>query len=294
MELKGVHTALVTPFAGDEIDEEAFRKLIEFQVQAGVDGVVPCGTTGEASTLSYDEHERVMALAVKSVGGRATVTAGTGSNSTKETVELTAIAKQVGADCALLVAPYYNRPSQEGLYRHFKKVAEEVDLPIILYNIPSRTGVNMLPELVARLSNIPGIVGIKEASGSLQQVAELYRLTRGKIAIFSGDDNLFLPMMSLGATGVISVLSNILPQRMKALADAFLCERDAKKALDLHAELMPLFQALFIEVNPVPVKEALYHMGMMEREYRLPLCPLSQENSASLRRVLSDYGLVRR
>ena len=198
MDLKGVYTTLITPFKNGTIDEEGLGRLIEFQLQGGVDGIVPCGTTGEASTLSYEEHERVIELTVKFVNGKIPVIAGTGSNSTLETVELTAKAKKLGTDMVLLVAPYYNRPTQEGLYGHFKKVAENVDIPIVLYNIPTRTGVNMLPELVARLAEIPNVVAIKEASGSLQQVADIYRLTKGRFTILSGDDNIFLAMMALG------------------------------------------------------------------------------------------------
>lgn len=294
MELRGIYTALVTPFANGAVDEAALKKLIEFQLAQGVDGIVPTGTTGEASTLSYEEHERVMELTVKWVNKAVPVIPGTGSNSTKETVELSEIAKNIGVDGILLVAPYYNRPTQEGLYRHFKKVAEEVDIPIVLYNIPGRTGVNMLPELVARLAEIPNIVAIKEASGSLQQTTDIYRLTNGKMAILSGDDNIFLPLMSVGATGVISVLSNAVPARMKALAKAFLDDHDVARARDIHMELAPLVQAMFVEVNPVPVKEALYLMGMIEREYRLPLVPLADKNREYVKGVLKPFGLVKR
>jgi 4-hydroxy-tetrahydrodipicolinate synthase len=295
MRLKGVYTALITPFSGELLDEEAFKKMVEWQISEGVDGIVPCGTTGEASTLSYEEHERVIELAVNVAKGRIPVIAGTGSNSTKETIELTQVAQNLGVDGALLVAPYYNRPSQDGLYRHFKTVAESVDLPMVLYNIPTRTGVNMLPDLVARLAAVPNIIGIKEASGSLQQVADIFRLTKGEFSIISGDDNLFLPMMSVGATGVISVVSNVLPARMVALANAFLTEGNAQKARDIHMELSSIFQTLFIEVNPVPVKESLYYMGMIEdKAVRLPLCPLADSSRAPLINVLRQYGLLRR
>jgi 4-hydroxy-tetrahydrodipicolinate synthase len=294
MKLRGTYTALVTPFRDGAIDEDALKFFLEFQVREGIDGVIPCGTTGEASTLSYEEHERVIALTVKWAGDRVPVIAGTGSNSTRETIELTEIAKKLGAHMALIVAPYYNRPTQAGLYNHFKQIAEEVDIPLILYNIPSRTGVNMLPDLVARLALIPNIAGIKEASGSVQQTADIYRLTKGEFPILSGDDNLFLPTMSVGATGVISVVSNILPARMKALGDAFLEEKDPEKARDLHVWLMPFFHGLFIETNPVPVKEALYHMGMIEKGVRPPLCDLTEQNSGYLKGLLKEYGLFRR
>ncbi len=294
MKLEGIYTALVTPFRDYAVDEEAFGKLIDFQLAHGVDGVVPCGTTGESATLSYEEHERVVELAVSRVRGAVPVIAGTGSNSTTETIELTAAARKIGADGCLLTTPYYNKPTQEGLYRHYKKVAEEVDIPLVLYNIPGRTGINMSPETVARLAQIPNIVGIKEASGSLVQVAEIYRLTGGTFTILSGDDNLFLPMMSVGAVGVISVVSNIMPADMAALYRAFLKEKDFEKARGLNTRLLPIFQNMFIETNPIPVKESLYHMGMMEREFRLPLCPLSPGNSTILKGVLREFGLLRR
>jgi 4-hydroxy-tetrahydrodipicolinate synthase len=294
MKVQGTYTALVTPFRDGAIDEDALKNLVDYQLKGGIDGLVPCGSTGEASTLSYEEHERVIELTVKWAGGKVPVCAGTGSNSTKETVELTEIAKNLGADMALIVAPYYNRPSQEGLYRHFKQVAEDVDLPVILYNIPGRTGVNMLPELVARLAQIPNIVAIKEAAGSVQQVADIHRLTNGTFPILSGDDNMFLPMMSVGATGVISVVTNMLPQRVKALGKAFMEEKDTARALSIHTELMPLFSGLFVETNPVPVKEALYYMGLIEKGVRLPLCELSLQNRELIRGLVKEYGLLSR
>jgi 4-hydroxy-tetrahydrodipicolinate synthase len=294
MNLKGIFTALVTPFRSHHVDEEALQSLIEFQLREGIDGIVPCGTTGEASTLSYEEHERVIELAVQSVNGAVPVIAGTGSNSTEEAIELTINAKKIGADMCLLTTPYYNRPTQEGLYLHFKKIAEEVEIPLILYNIPSRTGVNMLPETVARLAEIPNIVAIKEASGSLGQVTDIWRLTKGNFVILAGDDNLFLPMMSVGAQGVISVLSNIAPRSLKDLYEAFLLKKDIFRARDLHSELITLMQALFVETNPIPVKEALHLMGMIEREYRLPLCPMAEKNQEALARTLADYGLINR
>jgi 4-hydroxy-tetrahydrodipicolinate synthase len=294
MKLQGTHTALATPFKDGAIDEDALKRLVEFQIEEGIDGLIPCGSTGEAATLSYEEHERVIELTVKWARKRIPVIAGTGSNSTKETIELTEIAKNLGADAALVVAPYYNKPSQEGMYQHFKKVAEDVDLPLVLYNVPGRTGINMLPELVARLSEVPNIVAIKEASGSVQQVADIFKLTKGRFTILSGDDNLFLPMMTVGATGVISVVSNILPAKVKALGIAFLEEKDIEKARNLHVELMPLFHGMFIETNPVPVKEALYFMDMIEKEVRLPLCGLAANNRDYLKGLLKDFGLLKR
>jgi 4-hydroxy-tetrahydrodipicolinate synthase len=294
MKVEGSYTALVTPFRDGTVDEDALKNLIEMQLKGGIDGLVPCGSTGEASTLSYEEHERVIELTVQCAGGKVPVIAGTGSNSTKETIELTEIAKKLGADMALLVAPYYIRPSQEGLYHHFKKVAEDVDLPLVLYNIPGRTGVNMLPDLVARLAQIPNIVAIKEAAGSVQQVADIFRLTKGEFSILSGDDNMFLPMMSVGARGVISVVTNMLPQKMKDLGKAYMEEKDMQKAFSLHQEMMPLFSGLFVETNPVPVKEALYFMGLMEREVRLPLFELSQQNREFIKGLVNQYGLLAR
>ena len=294
MELKGIYTALVTPFKNYDVDEEALERLIDFQLKSKVDGLVPCGTTGEAATLSYEEHEKVVELTVKHVKGAVPVVAGTGSNSTKETIELSQSAKNVGADMCHLTTPYYNKPAQEGLYQHYKKVAEEVDIPIILYNIPGRTGINMNPDTIARLAQIPNIVGIKEASGSLVQVAEIYRLAKERITIMSGDDNLFLPMMSVGARGVISVLSNAMPVELQALYQAFLGEKDMQKAMDMNTSLLPIMQAMFVETNPIPIKETLYHMGMMEKEFRLPLCPLSEGSSKFLKGVLREYGLLKR
>lgn len=294
MDLKGVFTALVTPFKNGKVDEDALKGLIEFQLKEGVDGLVPCGTTGEAPTLSYEEHERVIELTVKYANGSVPVIAGTGSNSTKEAIELTESAKRLGADMCLLTTPYYNKPTQEGLYLHYKEIAETVDVPLVLYNIPGRTGINMAPETIRRVAEIPNIVGIKEASGSLVQVSEIYRLTGGNFTILSGDDNIFLPMMSVGAVGVISVVSNIMPKELKGLYRAFLEKKDIEKARDLHTRLMPLFQGMFIETNPIPVKEALHYMGMIEKEFRLPLCPLSDANSKYLKGLLKEKGLLRR
>lgn len=294
MELRGVFTALVTPFRNGELDEKALKKLIEFQLAGGVDGIVPCGTTGEAPTLSYEEHERVIELTVKYVKGKVPVIAGTGSNSTKEAIELTRSAKKLGADMCLLTTPYYNKPTQEGLLRHFLEIAQSVPVPLVLYNIPGRTGVNMTPETIAQLARTKNIVGIKEAAGSLTQVSDIYRLTKGRFAILSGDDNLFLPMMSVGAVGVISVFSNIMPRELKTLYRAFMVEQDTAKALKVHTKLMPVFQSMFIETNPIPVKEALYRMGMIAREYRLPLCPMSEKNAAFLKGLLGEYGLTGR
>ncbi|MCX7966549.1 MAG: 4-hydroxy-tetrahydrodipicolinate synthase [Syntrophorhabdaceae bacterium] len=292
MDLKGVYTAIVTPFSDGKVDEENFKRLIDMQLNAGINGLVPCGSTGEAATLDYEEHLRVIEITVKHVNGRVPVLGGTGSNSTREAIELTDAAKKVGADMCLLTAPYYNKPTQEGLYQHFKKIAEEVDIPMVLYNVPGRTGVNISPETVFRLSQIKNIIGIKEASGSLTQVSDIYRLTEGRFVIMSGDDNLFLPMMSVGAKGVISVASNIIPERMIGLYRAFLVEKDIQKAIDLHTALMPLMQAMFIETNPIPVKAALSFMGVIKNELRLPLCPISEKNAQTLKEIIKGYGLI--
>jgi 4-hydroxy-tetrahydrodipicolinate synthase len=286
-------TALVTPFRDGVVDEAALKALIDFQLSEGIDGIIPCGSTGEAATLSFEEHERVMALCATWVHGKVPVIPGTGSNSTKETIKLTEMAKKAGCDMALIVGPYYNKPTQEGMYRHFSHVAEEVDMPIVLYNMPGRTGVNILPELVARLAQVPNIVAIKEASGSVQQVAEIYRLTKGEFPILSGDDNLFLPMMSVGATGVISVLANIMPRRVKALGDAFLKERDFSKALSIHIELLPIFNGIFVETNPIPIKEVMALAGMIDPELRLPLTRLSDSNKEFIRNLAKDYGIIK-
>lgn len=294
MDLKGIYTALVTPFKDGRLDEKAFRNLIEFQLKGGINGIVPCGTTGEAPTLSYEEHEKVIELAVKYANGKVPVIAGTGSNSTQEAIELTEGAKKLGADFCLLTTPYYNKPTQEGLYQHFKAIAEAVNIPLILYNIPGRTGINMTPETILRLSRIKNIVGIKEAAGSLTQVSDIYRLTKGTFTILSGDDNLFLPMMSVGAVGVISVVSNIIPKEMQSLYKAFLIEKNIKKAMNIHTRLMPLFQGIFVETNPIPIKEAMAYMGMLKKEFRLPLCPLSDANSKFIKGLLSEYGLLKK
>ncbi|MBA4416857.1 MAG: 4-hydroxy-tetrahydrodipicolinate synthase [Syntrophus sp. (in: bacteria)] len=294
MDLKGIYTALVTPFIDYSVDEEGLKRLIGFQLENGINGIVPCGTTGEAATLSYEEHTRVIELTVQCVNGQVPVIAGTGSNSTAETIELTESARKVGADACLLTTPYYNKPTQEGLYLHYKKVSEEVNIPLVLYNVPGRTGISITPETVARLAAIPNIIAIKEASGSLVQVADIFRLTKGTFTILSGDDNLFLPMMSVGAKGVISVLSNIMPRELNELYTAFMKMKDIEKARDINAVLLPIMQAMFVETNPIPVKEALYHMGMIEKEFRLPLCPLSEGNNRFLTNILKEYNLFRR
>ncbi len=291
-EIKGAIVAIVTPFRDGKIDEKALADLIEFQISNGTDGIVPCGTTGESATLSYEEHEFVVEFTVKHVKGRVPVIAGTGSNSTHEAIELTKHAKKVGADAALIITPYYNKPTQEGMYRHFKAIADEVDIPIILYNVPGRTGVNLLPETVARLSKIKNIIGIKEASGSLQQISDIIRLTGSDFTVLSGDDFIVLPLLAVGGKGVISVVSNVAPADMAELCDAFFAG-DLKKARDLHYKLFPLCHAMFIETNPIPVKTALGLMGKINPELRLPLCSMSEANLNKLKQIMKDYGLIK-
>jgi 4-hydroxy-tetrahydrodipicolinate synthase len=289
--LKGSIVAIVTPFKNGEFDEEAYRELIEFQVEKGTSAIVPTGTTGESSTLSMEEHARVLDVAVKAVNKRVPVIAGTGGNNTNEAIELTAHAKKVGADATLQVTPYYNKPTQEGLYQHFKAVARAAPLPQVLYNVPGRTSVNLLPETVARLAELPEVVAIKEASGNLVQMAEIVNLVGDKIALLSGDDNLTLPVLALGGTGVISVVANIVPRDTADMVSAW--ERgDFGRSKELFYRLLPLCQAMFYETNPIPVKTALALMGKIEGGFRLPLVPISPANEERLRKALNDYGLL--
>jgi 4-hydroxy-tetrahydrodipicolinate synthase len=287
----GAIVAIVTPFRNGRVDEEAFRELIEFQIAGGTEGIVPCGTTGESSTLSYEEHDRVIEIAIEAVRKRVPVIAGTGSNSTEEALRLTKHAHEVGADGALLVCPYYNRPSQEGLYAHFRSIAEAVPIPIVPYNIPSRTGVNLLPETVARLAKIPNIVGIKEASGSLKQMSDVINLCGDDFAVLSGDDILTLPLLAQGGKGVISVISNVAPADPAAMIKAYE-QGNVKKAAALHHKMSPLIDVLFVETNPVPVKAALAMMGKIAYEVRLPLCPLAEGSLAKLKTAMKNYGLI--
>jgi 4-hydroxy-tetrahydrodipicolinate synthase len=265
--------------------------LIEFHIANGTDGIVPCGTTGESATLTPDEHERVVAVTVEVVNKRIPVIAGTGSNSTDEAILFTKHAKSVGADGALLITPYYNKPTQEGLFRHFEAVAKAVDLPQILYNIPGRTSINMLPATTARLSQVPNIIGIKEGSGSLQQVSEIIHCSKQDFLILSGDDPLTLPMMALGGKGVITVTANVAPADMAHMVSAAL-NGDYERARTLHFKLTPLFNALFLETNPIPVKAALAMMGKMSEEVRLPLTPLADEYRPKLREALKQAGIL--
>ena len=289
--LSGSIVALVTPFKNGNFDEEAYSNLIEWHIARGTHGIVPCGTTGEASTLDYDEHCRVIEVAVKTANKRIPVIAGTGANATDEAIDITMKAKKLGADGALLVTPYYNKPTQEGLYRHYKAVADAVDIPIVLYNVPGRTAVNMLPTTVARLAECKNIVAIKEATGDLKQVSELIRLCGDRIAVISGDDFTTLPLLSLGGKGVISVTGNIAPGDMAEMCNAW-DRGDMAKARELHFKLEPLNAAMFIETNPIPVKTALALMGKVREEFRLPLCEMSPANKEKLKGVLKSAEII--
>lgn len=288
---QGSIVAIVTPFKDGKVDENALGQLIDFQIGSGTAGIVPCGTTGESATLTHEEHKRVIEMTVKMAAGRVPVIAGTGSNSTEEAVALTLHAKSAGAAGALLITPYYNKPPQEGLYRHYKKIAESVDLPLVLYNIPGRTGVNMLPETVKRLMTYDNIVGMKEGSGSIQQVAELIHLCGDRLTILSGDDAITLPMMALGAKGAISVTANIVPEGLAQMIGAA-ARDDFPVAKIWHKKLYPLHKALFLDTNPIPVKAALSLLDLCSDEVRLPLSPLSDENKLRLNEVMTQYGLL--
>ena len=286
---RGTFTALVTPFRNGNVDPAAFEKLIEAQIAAGIDGIVAVGTTGESPTLSHEEREQVIRLAITIANGRCKVLAGTGSNSTQHAIADTKMAEKLGTDGALLVAPYYNKPSQEGLFRHFKAIAAETKLPIMLYNIPGRCGVDIGADTVVRLAEAcRNIVSIKEASGSVERVSELRGRLPEAFTILSGDDSLTLPFMSVGAVGVVSVASNLFPSEVCALVRAYE-SGDVKSAQKSHRKMLPIFKDLFIEPNPVPVKTALGWRGVMSGEVRLPLCEMSDANQARLRKTLEAF-----
>lgn len=289
----GTYTAIVTPFRDGKIDEPALQRLVRLQVKGGVDGIVPVGTTGESPTLDYDEHIRVVEVAVKAAAGKIAVIAGTGANSTHEAVELTRAAARVGADASLQVAPYYNKPTPEGMYLHFREVASATKLPLILYSIPGRCGIEIAVETVRRLAgDCRTVVGIKEAGGNADRVSQLRAACGPRFSILSGDDALTLPFMSVGANGVISVASNVAPKAVSRMVAAF-AAGDARGALKAHARLYPLFKDLFVETNPIPVKAALAMMGVMAEEYRLPLCPMTAKNREILASTLRGCGLLR-
>ena len=288
---KGVFVAIVTPFKNGKIDEEALRGLIDFQIAGGVDGIVPCGTTGESATLNHEEHDQVIRIAVDACKGKASVLAGTGSNSTQEAIQLSRNAKNAGADGLLQITPYYNKPNQEGLYHHFSSIADAVDLPIVLYNVPSRTSVNMVPETVVRLAKIKNIVGIKEASGSLQAISKIIDNCGKDFTVLSGDDPLLWPILAIGGKGVISVTANILPAKVAALCKAAAIG-DIAEARSLHYELMDINDSLFIDTNPIPVKAALHLMGKIENELRGPLIELSKDALERLKKAMACHGLL--
>ena len=288
---QGSMVAVVTPFKDGRVDEVKVRELVEFHIKNGTDVLVPCGTTGESPTLSHDEHRRVIELAIQTANKRIPVVAGTGSNSTAEAIDLTRFAKNAGADGALVVLPYYNKPTQQGLIAHCRAIADAVELPLILYNIPGRTGINMLPETLAALADHPNIVGMKEATGNLEQMTHDIVLCGAKLSFLSGDDTLTLPLMAVGGKGVISVVANIVPRDVADLTRAFL-SGDWKRARDIHLKLFPLCQAMFLETNPIPVKTAMALMGMIGGELRMPLCPMSEANLSKLKAAMRAYGLI--
>jgi len=293
---RGSIVAIVTPFCDKggklTIDEKKLKEVIEFQIKNGTSGILPCGTTGESATLTFAEHERVIEITIKQVNRRIPVIAGTGSNSTEEAIMLTKQAAIAGADASLQVSPYYNRPTQKGLYEHFKAIAKSVDIPIILYNIISRTGVNIEPETIARLAvDCKNIVAVKEASGNLEQMSHAKQLCPKNFILLSGDDALTLPILAIGGKGIISVVANITPKDVANLVKEF-AEGNIKKAQEIHYKLLPLIKAMFIETNPIPVKTALGLLGMCEPGLRLPMCTMQPENLEKLKKALKDYGLL--
>jgi len=290
---QGSFVALVTPFRNGNVDEPKLRELVEFHVTHGTDGIIPCGTTGESPTLSHDEHKRVVEVVMGAARGRIKVVPGTGSNSTAEAVELTRHAERAGAAGALVVNPYYNRPTQEGLYRHFRAVAEAVAIPILVYNIQSRTAVNVETATLERLvRDVKNVAGVKEASGSLDQMSQVIAACGPDFSVLSGDDNITLPLLAIGGHGVVSVIANILPRETAEMVHAAL-DGDWKRARDLHYRLFPLARAAFLETNPIPIKEAMGMAGMIEPEFRLPMCRMSDANRERLRAVLTQYALVK-
>jgi 4-hydroxy-tetrahydrodipicolinate synthase len=288
---EGVLTALVTPLRGGAVDERALQELVEMQIAAGVDGLVPCGSTGEAATLSHDEHRRVIEVVVAAARGRVVVVAGTGSNSTQEAIALTQHAKEAGADGALLISPYYNRPTADGIVEHYAAVAREASLPLLAYNIPARTGSNILPGTLARLAEIEQVVGVKEACGDLHQIAQTRAATPEEFALLSGDDWATLPVLAIGGQGVISTISNLVPADMVELVRAFRAG-DLARAQETHYRLLPLMDMLFCESNPIPIKAALALRGMVQDEIRLPLTPLTPPNRERLQVALKEFGLL--
>ncbi|MCL5674201.1 MAG: 4-hydroxy-tetrahydrodipicolinate synthase [Candidatus Omnitrophica bacterium] len=288
---KGAIVAIVTPFKNGIFDKEAYKKLIGFQLSNGTDAIVPCGCTGEAATLSHDEQKEIIEFTLEIVNKRVPVIAGTGSNSTREAVELSVFADKIGVEGILVITPYYNKPTQEGLYQHYKAISETIKTPVILYNVPSRTGISISPETVARLSELKNIVGIKEASGSMDQVSKIISLCPKDFVLLSGDDSMTLPIMSVGGKGVISVASNIIPGEVSQMVKHVL-DNEWEKAKQIHLNFLNLFKTLFIETNPIPVKTCLSMMGMINMEWRLPLTMPSEENKQKIQKILKVYGLT--
>lgn len=292
MSFRGAFTALVTPFKNGSVDEEAYRAFIEWQIEQGIDGVVPCGTTGEAATLSHEEQGQVIKICVDQVKGRIPVIAGAGSNNTREAIELVALAKKAGADAALLITPYYNKPTPDGLVAHFKALAAEASMPYIVYNVPGRTGLNLLPKTLARIvKEVPEVIGCKEATGDIKQGTEVVEAMGKDFIVFSGDDFTVLPLLAVGGHGTISVTSNVMPGKMSGMISAFF-KRDMARAQALNLEMMPVNRAMFLETNPIPVKTALHLMGKMPLEFRLPLVPLEPAHHELLRQALVAANLM--
>ena len=293
MEFKGSYVALITPFTKDnEVDENKIRELVNFHIENGTSGIVPCGTTGEYPTLSHEEHERVIRIVIEEARGRIQVVAGAGSNDTKRAIELTKYAKELGADAALSTCPYYNKPSQRGIYEHYKTIAESTNFPLMLYNVPSRTGVNIEPETVLRLTDLKEVVAIKEATGSVEQMIKIQELCGDRIAILSGEDHVILPLLSIGAKGVVSVVANILPRVMSDLINAFE-NRAYDKAFELHSELYDISRNMFIEGNPVTIKAAMKILGLIDNDnVRLPLVSQEEKNNEKLRTLFKNKGIL--
>lgn len=293
MEFRGAFTALSTPFTNGEIDEEAYRAFIEWQIEQGIDGLVPCGTTGEAATMNHEEQGRIISICVDQAKGRVPVVAGAGSNSTKEAIQLTKLAKDAGADAALQITPYYNKPTPGGLVEHFKAIAKEVSMPFVIYNVPGRTGLNLLPEHLKMIVDaVPEAIAVKEATGDLNQAAQVIEQCGKDFNLLSGDDFTVLPLLAVGGRGVISVISNIMPAAMSGMCKAFF-EKDHEKALDLSLLMAPVNRAMFMETNPIPVKTSLKMMGLFkEAEFRLPIVPLQPENQPKLEAVLKEAKVI--
>lgn len=292
MDLKGCYVAIVTPFTSDgQINEKTFRSHIDFLIEKGVAGIVPCGTTGESATLTWNEHNRVVDITIEQAKGRVQVISGAGSNNTAESIAAAQHAKEKGTDAILSITPYYNKPTQEGLFQHYRAIASKVDIPIVIYNVPGRTGVNLLPETLERLCVFKNIIAIKEASGDIGQVSEIHRRCGERLTILSGDDALTLPILAVGGKGVVSVVANIIPDRMSAMIDAFF-KGDSISALKIHEEMLPLCDAMFYETNPIPVKTAMNLIGMDVGSFRLPLVQMGERNKQQLTSVLSKYNFT--